>query len=85
MAGALAITLAAAGSVKTMMGLGQETVEDRRHGPLSRVPAYLAAQPGHQGDAQGLYQGREQPLRQSSGGGQLLQHIQHLRQLDKSL
>ena len=28
MAGALAITLAAAGSVKTMMGLGQETVEE---------------------------------------------------------
>lgn len=43
MAGALAITLAAAGSVKTMMGLGQETVEELNTFSKALLPTLSAA------------------------------------------
>ena len=42
MAGALAITLAAAGSVKTMMGLGQETVEELNTFSKALLPTLAA-------------------------------------------
>ena len=43
MAGALAVTLAAAGSVRTMMGLGQETVEELNTFSKALLPTLSAA------------------------------------------
>ena len=58
MAGALAITLAAAGSVKTMMGLGQETVEELNTFSKALLPtlsAAVAARPPSRNSVKGFW------------------------------